>query len=55
MLLGLNNFTKMYSITYYTGEPEKVPTFENSDCIHKMPAHFENGRKFDGKKLVAGL
>ena len=25
----------------------------NFDYVHMMPVHFENGRKFDGKTLVA--
>ena len=25
------------------------------DCVHTMPAHFENGEKCDGSKILASV
>ena len=26
-------------------------SIQNLDCVHTMPAHFENGKKCDGSKI----
>ena len=28
--------------------PHHISLPHNKDCVHTMPAHFENGQKFDG-------